>query len=127
MKSLNDTSVFSEMNAFGEGGRRVAKTVLKNFSAIIAIFAMVVLITLIFADIEMMPTFTWAFATKLAVYLFLMYVLFFSMQTTGIQDGRAQTVYAAVMAKYEELRDRLDRGETISYREAVKMLTEFGF
>ena len=28
---------------------------------------------------------------------------------------------------YEELRDRLDRGETISYREAVKMLTEFGF
>jgi hypothetical protein len=110
MKSLNDTSVFSEMNAFGEGGRRVAKTVLKNFSSIIAIFAMVVLITLIFADIEMMPTFTWAFATKLAVYLFLMYVLFFSMQTTGIQDGRAQTVYAAVMAKYEELRDSI-RGD----------------
>lgn len=28
---------------------------------------------------------------------------------------------------YEELRDRLDRGEDISYRKAVGMLTEFGF
>ena len=110
MRSLSETELFADVNSFGEGSRRVAKTVLKNFSSIVAIFAMVVLIALIFADIEMVPTFTWAFATKLLVYLFLMYVLFFSMQTTGIQDGRAQTVYTAVMAKYEELREGI-RGD----------------
>lgn len=105
MASLNDTDFYSGMESIADTGRKTAKTVLKNFSSIVAIFAMVVLITLIFADVAVAPAFTWQWATKLVLYLVIMYVLFFSMQTTGLQDGRAQTIYSTVMSKYEELRE----------------------
>jgi hypothetical protein len=105
MASLNDTEFYTGMASITETGRKTAKTVLKNFSSIVAIFAMVVLITLIFADVAVAPAFTWQWATKLVLYLVIMYVLFFSMQTTGLQDGRAQPVYNTVMKKYEELRE----------------------
>ena len=111
MTNLNETELYSDINEFSENGRRVARTVLKNFSSIVAIFAMVVLITLIFADVSVAPVLSWKWATKLVLYLIIMYTLFFSMQTTGIQDGRAQTVYNAVMKEYNKLREsiRTDR------------------
>jgi hypothetical protein len=38
-------------------------------------------------------------------YLILMYVLFFSMQSTGIQDGQVQDVYKETRGKYNTLRE----------------------
>lgn len=89
------------------GGRRVSKTVLKNFSTIVAVMAMVVLMTMIFADVNVCTTFTLQWAAKLVFYLACMYVLFFSMLSTGIQDGKAQTVYDKVIAAYKEIRESI--------------------
>ena len=107
MASLNDTAFYSEMNTITDGGRKTIRTVLKNFSSIVAIFAMVLLVTLIFADVSVAPAFSWQWATELVLYLIIMYTLYFSMQTTGITDGRAQTAYIEIMKKYTEIRDSI--------------------
>ena len=84
-----------------------AKGMLKNFSVILAAFAMVVLIALVFADVSFEATFSLQWAVKLGFYLILMYVLFFSMQSTGIQDGRVQDGYVSARSKYNTIRETI--------------------
>lgn len=98
----NENEIFE---SFGiSGSKKVAKGLLKNLSTIIAVIAMIVLITLVFADVSVNTTFGWRWAVKLVFYSLLMYVLFFSMQSTGQQDGRLQKIYTDLLSKYEGLR-----------------------
>lgn len=85
--------------------KKSARGIFKNFSLILAAFAMVVLVALVFADVSFEATLSWKWAVKLVFYLILMYVLFFSMQSTGIQDGQAQDIYTETRGKYNTLRE----------------------
>lgn len=87
--------------------KRSAKGIFKNFSILLAIAAMVVLIALVFADVSFVPTFSVRWAIKLVFYLLMMYILFFSMQSTGVQDGHVQDSYIEVKGKYDELRESI--------------------
>ena len=87
--------------------KKSARGIFKNFSVILAAFAMVILITLVFADVSFEATFSWQWAVKLVFYLILMYVLFFSMQSTGVQDGHAQDIYGETRKKYDKLRESI--------------------
>ena len=100
-----------DKESFGDsletGGRRAARTVLKNFSTIVAVAAMVVLMAMIFTDISIETVVSFEWATKLVFYLLCMYVLFFSMQSTGLQDGKAQDVYHKAIKAYNAIRESI--------------------
>lgn len=101
----------------GELMRKAGKTIICNMGKIIAAFVFIVMLAVTFTEVSFLGFFTESFASSLLLLITSSYIIYFSLEDSGENQGEETEEFKKANERYTRARERISGAEIDGLRE----------